>query len=91
MANLYLQLGSKNSSLPEVLSTNRNAANLAARHDEIRKEVVGVMDLRKCIQSHVLSVDRMPWCLSVPGEIDQCIVQIATLRTGTVEANSDTT
>ena len=91
MANLYLQLGSKNSSLPEVLSTNRNVANLAARHDEIRKEVVGVMDLRKCIQSHVLSVDRMPWCLSVPGEIEQCIVVIASARTGTVEANSDTT
>lgn len=91
MANLYLQLGNKNSSLPEVLSTNRNVANHAARHDEIRKEVAGVMDLRKCIQSHVLSVDRMPWCLSVPGEIDQYIVVIASVRTGTVEANSDTT
>ena len=91
MANLYLQLGNKNSSLPEVLSTNRNVANLAARHDEIRKEVAGVMDLRKCIQSHVLSVDRMPWCLSAPGEIDQYIVVIASVRTGTVEANSDTT
>ena len=91
MANLYLQLGSKNSSLPEVLSTNRNVANLVARHDEIRKEVVGVMDLRKCLQSHVLSVDRMLWCLSVPGEIDQCIVVIASARAGTVEAHSDTT
>ena len=91
MANLYLQLGSKNSSLPEVLSTNRNVANLAALHDEIRKEVVGVMDLRKCIQSHVLSVDRMPWCLSVPGEIDQYIVVIASARIGPAEANSDTT
>ena len=69
---------------------NLSVANHAARHDEIRKEVAGVMDLRKCIQSHVLSVDRMPWCLSVPGEIDQCIVVIASARTGTVEANSDT-
>ena len=91
MANLYLQLGSKNSSLPEVLSTNRNVANLAARHDEIRSGVAGAMHLRKCIQSHVLSVDRMLWCLSVPGEIDQCIVVIASARAGTVEAHSDTT
>ena len=91
MANLYLQLGSKNSSLLEVLSMNLSAANHAARHDEIRKEVVGVMDLRKCIQSHALSVDRMPWCLSVLGEIDQCIVVIASARIGPAEANSDTT
>ena len=91
MANLYLQLGSKNSSLPEVLSTNRNAANHAARHDEIRKEVVGMMDLRKCVQLPALSVGQMPWCLSVHGEIDLCIVVIASVRTGTVEANSDTT
>ena len=91
MANLYLQLGSKNSSLPEVLSTNRNAANLAARHDEIRKEVAGVMDLRKCIQLPARSVGQMPWCLSVHGEIDLCIVVIASARIGPAEANSDTT
>ena len=91
MANLYLRQGSKNSSLLEVLSMNLSAANHAARHDEIRRGVAGAMDLRKCIQLPALSVGQMPWCLSVHGEIDLCIVVTASARIGPAEANSDTT